>query len=117
LVSLKKNKKMRKTQRLTESDIRRIVRKATKKDKRNLNESFMEAAMDIGKLVFVLVGLGAFGVNFLHNMIAKLRQEGNDEEADQIEGEMNKLDHGSDTDNDTDIDLDSDGPDFDFDFD
>lgn len=89
MVSLKKNKKMRKTQRLTESDIRRIVRKATKKDKLMV-ETLVEDPTSTYLITFaVLAGFGLIGRAIRKKIISALRAKGKNDIADRMEKKMN----------------------------
>ena len=77
---------MRKIQRITESDINRIVKKTIKENKKMINEGF--GPVEIGELVLVLLSMGYMGYNALDKMVMNLRSEGKDEEADKIESAM-----------------------------
>lgn len=77
---------MRKIQRITESDINRIVKKSIKENKKMVNEGF--GPVEIGELVLVLLSMGYMGYNALDKMVMNLRSEGKDEEADKIESAM-----------------------------
>lgn len=105
---------MKKIQRITESDINRIVKKSIKENKKMINEGY--GPVEIGQLVLILLSLGVGGYSVLDKMIMNLRSKGKDEEADEIESAMEE--HGADigdtnVEGDTDIDID----DIDFDFD
>lgn len=112
---------MKKVQRITESDINRIVKKTIKENKKMVNEGF--GPVEIGELVLLLLSLGYMGYNALDKMVANLRSQGRDDEANEIESaiEEHGAENGDDLDGgDTDLevgDTETDLGDFDFDFD
>jgi hypothetical protein len=80
---------MRKIQRITESDINRIVKKTTKK-----NETLKESVMlDIPSLLIafgILAGYGVVSYSIRKKIIENLRSKGKNELADKMEQKLKR---------------------------